>query len=64
MRLLPFAYRNLLRNKRRSILAAASVFLSILLVMFMAGFLQGFMDSMVKNYIKKETGHIKIATRG
>lgn len=64
MRLLPFALRNLLRNKRRSILAAASVFLSILLVMFMAGFLQGFMDSMVKNYIKNETGHINIATKG
>ncbi len=64
MKLLPFAYRNLLRNKRRSILAAASVFLSILLVMFMAGFLQGFMDSMVKNYIKNETGHINIATPG
>ncbi|MDX9783269.1 MAG: FtsX-like permease family protein [Spirochaetia bacterium] len=64
MKLLPFAYRNLLRNKRRSILAAASVFLSILLVMFMAGFLQGFMDSMVMNYIKNETGHINIATQG
>jgi putative ABC transport system permease protein len=64
MKLLPFAYRNLLRNKRRSILAAASVFLSILLMMFMAGFLQGFMDSMVKNYIKNETGHINIATQG
>jgi putative ABC transport system permease protein len=64
MKLLPFAYRNLLRNKRRSILAAASVFLSILLVMFMAGFLQGFMDSMVRNYIKNETGHINIATQG
>jgi len=63
MKLLPFAFRNLLRNKRRSILAAASVFLSILLVMFMAGFLQGFMDSMVKNYIKNETGHINIATQ-
>ena len=64
MSILPFAARNLLRNKRRSVLAASSVFLSILLVVLLQGFINGFMDSMVRNYIKNETGHVNIATEG
>ncbi|MCE1197093.1 ABC transporter permease, partial [bacterium] len=64
MSILPFAARNLLRNKRRSALAATSVFLSILLVIVLQGFINGFMDSMVRNYIKNETGHVNIATEG
>lgn len=64
MSILPFAARNLLRNKRRSALAASSVFLSILLVIVLQGFINGFMDSMVRNYIKNETGHVNIATEG
>lgn len=64
MKLLPFAARNLLRNKRRSVLAATSVFLSIVLVMMLQGFINGFMDSMVRNYIKNETGHVNVATAG
>ena len=64
MRIIPFAARNLLRNKRRSMLAATSVFLSILMVIVLQGFTNGFLDSMVRNYIKNETGHINIATQG
>jgi putative ABC transport system permease protein len=64
MKILPFAYRNLLRNKRRSALAVSSVFLSMLLVIVLQGFTNGFLDSMVRNYIKNETGHINVATTG
>jgi len=64
MKILPFAARNLLRNKRRSALAMASVFLSILMVIVLQGFTNGFLDSMVRNYIKNETGHINIAMAG
>ena len=64
MRIIPFAARNLLRNKRRSMLAATSVFLSILMVIVLQGFTNGFLDSIVRNYIKNETGHINIATQG
>lgn len=64
MNIIPFAARNLLRNKRRSALAATSVFLSILMVIVLQGFTNGFLDSMVRNYIKNETGHINIATNG
>lgn len=64
MKILRFAARNLLRNRRRSALAAASVFLSILMIIVLQGFTNGFLDSMVRNYIKNETGHINIATKG
>jgi len=64
MNIIPFAARNLLRNKRRSALAATSVFLSILMIIVLQGFTNGFLDSMVRNYIKNETGHINIATTG
>ena len=64
MKIIPFATRNLLRNKRRSALAATSVFLSILMIIVLQGFTNGFLDSMVRNYIKNETGHINIATVG
>ena len=64
MNIIPFAARNLLRNKRRSALAATSVFLSILMVIVLQGFTNGFLDSMVRNYIKNETGHINVATTG
>ncbi len=57
-----FAYRNLGRNKRRSLLAVISVTLSIMLIVFLQGFIGGFLDNLVHNYTKNETGHIRIAT--
>lgn len=64
MNLMEFARRNLLRNTRRSILAASSVMLSILLIVVLNGLTEGFLDSMVRNYTKNETGHVNIATTG
>ncbi|MCX7028154.1 MAG: FtsX-like permease family protein [Spirochaetes bacterium] len=63
MNILSFAARNLLRNRRRSALAALSVFLSIFMIVVLRGFADGFLDSIVKNYTKNETGHINIATK-
>ncbi|TXT42771.1 MAG: hypothetical protein FD137_2033 [Spirochaetes bacterium] len=63
MKIFPFAVKNLLRNRRRSLLAMSSVFLSILMIVILGAFANGFLDSLVKNYIKNETGHINIATQ-
>ena len=57
-----FAFRNVGRNKRRSLLAVISVTLSIMLIIFLQGFVGGFLDNLVHNYTKNETGHIRIAT--
>ncbi|MEN6477711.1 MAG: FtsX-like permease family protein [Rectinema sp.] len=64
MTILSFGARNLLRNRRRSVLASTSVFLSIAMIVILQGFTSGFMDSLVRNYTKNETGHINIATAG
>jgi putative ABC transport system permease protein len=64
MKLFAFAARNVVRNKRRSILAASSVMLSILMIIVLHGFISGFMDSLIRNYTKNETGHVNLATPG
>lgn len=62
MHLVALAWRNLLRNRRRSFLAVFSTFIATLLVVAGNGLTEGFIDSMVRNYTKNETGHIHIAT--
>ncbi len=58
------AFRNILRNKRRSILAVSSVTISIAMLFFLQGFVGGVLNSLVKNSTKNETGHIRITTQG
>ena len=58
------ALRNVSRNRRRSLLAALSICLSVMFILFMKGMADGFLDSMVRNYTRSETGHIRITTRG
>lgn len=60
--IMKLAFRNVGRNRRRSILAIISVSLSLVLVVCMQGWISGTMNSLVKNYTKNETGHIRIAT--
>jgi putative ABC transport system permease protein len=56
------AFRNINRNRRRSILAFTSVALSIAFITFFRGFVGGILDSIVKNTTKNETGHIRITS--
>jgi putative ABC transport system permease protein len=56
------AARNLGRNKRRSALAAVSVFLSITLIVSLDGLMNGFLESMVRNYTKNDSGHVNVTT--
>jgi putative ABC transport system permease protein len=60
--LISMAFRNLNRNRRRSLLAFTSIFLSIFLITCLQGLLGGFLESMVRNYTKNETGHVRITT--
>lgn len=64
MRMLDFAWRNVRRNRRRSALAASSVFLAIFMVIVLKGVSDGFIDSLVRNYTKSETGHVNVTTAG
>ena len=57
------AFRNVNRNRRRTLLAVISVTLSIAFIVFMKAFVAGFIDSMVRNYTRQECGHVRITTK-
>lgn len=60
--IIDMAFRNTLRNKRRTMLAVTSVIIALITVVFLKGFMGGFLASMVKNTTRQETGHIRITT--
>jgi len=57
-----FAYRNLLRNKKRTLISALSVFVAGLLVGVAYGWVNGMMDNMLESFIKYQTAHVRITT--
>jgi putative ABC transport system permease protein len=61
--LIKMAFRNLKRNRRRSLLAVSSVTLAVAFIVFMQAFMDGYLTSLVKNYTKNECGHIRITTK-
>lgn len=58
--LLKMAFRNIRRNKRRSLLAIISVGLALMLVVVLQGLVDGLVENMIKNSTKNDTGHIRI----
>ena len=61
--LIRLAFRNVGRNRRRSILAFVSVAISLTVIVFAQGFMSGFVQSFVKNATKNDAGHIRIAAK-
>jgi putative ABC transport system permease protein len=61
--LIRLAFRNVGRNRRRSILAFVSVAISLTVIVFAQGFVGGFVQSFVKNATKNDAGHIRIAAK-
>jgi putative ABC transport system permease protein len=62
MNTMSMAFRNLGRNRRRSLLAMTSVFIAIFVAVFADGFVSGILDSMTRNATKNQTGHVNITT--
>ncbi|MEJ5284694.1 MAG: ABC transporter permease [Brevinematia bacterium] len=58
--LIKMAFRNIKRNKRRSMLAIISVGLALMLVVVLQGLVDGLVENMIKNSTKNESGHIRI----
>lgn len=58
--ILKMAFRNVGRNKRRTMLSAGAISIAVMMVLFMRGYIGGVTDSMFDSLIKIQTGHIKI----
>jgi len=58
--LFKMAFRDLGRNKRRSILSALAVAIGTALTLFMAGVLRGELGSAMQNTIRLQSGHLQI----
>ncbi len=54
------AYRDLWRNRRRSLLTLLAVALGLALLMVMNGFIAGIMEDSLQNSIRLRTGHVQI----
>ena len=54
------AWRNLWRNKRRTLITVASVFFGVLLATFMSSMQEGSYTSMIDNVVKFYSGYIQI----
>jgi putative ABC transport system permease protein len=58
------AWRNVWRNRRRSLLTVAAIALGLAFNIFMRGIGDGFHDQMVDNSVRAEIGHIQIHRSG
>jgi ABC-type lipoprotein release transport system permease subunit len=61
--LLKIAWRNLWRNKRRTLITSASVFLAVFLALFMRSMQIGSYEIMIESVVK-ETGHLQVHDSG
>ena len=54
------AWRNLWRNKRRTLIAAASVFFAVILALLMRSMQTGYYDYMIDSSVRMYTGYIQV----
>jgi putative ABC transport system permease protein len=64
MTILKLAWRNIWRNKRRTLLTAASIFLAIFLALIMRSLQIGWFDNLVDVVVNSYTGHIQVHRKG
>ncbi|HBD94911.1 MAG: hypothetical protein A2015_07595 [Spirochaetes bacterium GWF1_31_7] len=61
--MIKIAYRNIYRNKRRSVLCMTAIGLAVFFIVFMMGWIMGMYDSVVKTVLTFETGHVQVFTK-
>ena len=62
--LLRLAWRNIWRNKRRTIITASSIAFAVLFCGFMGAIQEGSWDYMINNVVSSYTGHLQIHQKG
>ncbi|MBT3581588.1 ABC transporter permease [bacterium] len=58
--LLKFAFRNVLRNSRRTILSGLSIMFAVMIVIYMWSFIMGMMGDVVDLFVQSTSGHIRV----
>lgn len=61
--MLKIAYRNIYRNKRRSVLCISAIAMAVFFIAFMLGWISGMLGSVVDTVMTYETGHIQVYTK-
>jgi putative ABC transport system permease protein len=64
MMILKMAWRNIWRNKRRSIITISSIFCAVFFAVFARSFQIGVYDKMVSNMVGMYTGYLQIQQKG
>ncbi|TSA27915.1 MAG: ABC transporter permease, partial [Bacteroidetes bacterium] len=64
METIKIAWRNLWRNKRRTLITSASVFFAIFLALLMRAFQLGSYDLMVYNIVHAYSGYFQVHANG
>ena len=54
------AFRDLGRNRRRTIFTLVGVALGMMVLIFMSGFIAGIFDSILEDSIRLQTGHLQV----
>ena len=62
--IIKLAWRNVWRNRRRTIITSLAIIASVAMLIFFNGLLTGFIDPTVDNNVELETGHIKVYPPG
>lgn len=57
------AWRNIGRNRRRTVLTASAIALSVLFLIFLQSYIEGIMVNFFDTLIKNDTGHVKVAAK-
>ena len=62
--MIKLAYRNLWRNKRRTLITIASIFFSVVLAILMRGYHGGAWSSLLENVLHSYTGYLQVHAKG